>query len=84
MKKCNILFAVLLLAACTKQEVIQKEKCKSVIFWLDIYEAGKLIETDTSIYFPKVCGNELKYYDAMSREPQPICGSGNFLRMVIK
>ena len=69
--------------SCTK-EVPQIDKCKSVIYWLDIYKDGILIKTDTSIYFPHVCGSELAYYEKMSREPQPICTDGNYLRLEIK
>jgi hypothetical protein len=73
---------LILFFSCSKQE--ETEKCKSVIYLYDMYEKGMLVRTDTSIVFPKVCGEELKRFESYSKEPFLVCGTGNYLRLVIK
>ena len=92
-KSLLILLLVSALWSCTKDVDELSAGCKKGIWWLDIYEGNyseaestwKYIRTDTSLYLGMLCGDELKYYEAMSKKPFRVCwNETNLLRLEIK
>lgn len=88
-----IVFA-LAVSSCSKEvEEPIAPKCKSVIYWLDIYSGNwweprstwKYVRSDTSIYFGVLCGAALMYFDTLSRKQYQTCwDETNFIRLEIK
>ena len=76
------LIFLLLLIGCTKAHI---PYCKSVGYFIDVYdEKGKYLKTDTSIYWPVVCGEELARFEKLSKDTIRICLSTEYMYLVIK
>lgn len=71
----------LLAMSCSKMQV--KENCAAVGYLIDVYEKGQLIRTDTSIWWSRVCGEELTRFEAMPRQKESICGTQDSIYLVI-
>ncbi len=81
----SLLVLACLLQACQKQQLEEVHPCQSIAYVIDKKDdLGNLLATDTSICWPQVCGEELARFQAMNKEPQPICGQpGAYIRLVI-
>jgi hypothetical protein len=80
-----LLLSTLFFISCQKQDLVEVIRCQSIAYVIDKTDANKnVIATDTSIYWPQVCGEDLQRFMAMSKEPQPMCGQpGSYMRLVI-
>jgi hypothetical protein len=81
----QLLITTCLFISCQKKKLEEVISCQSIAYVIDKTDANKnVIATDTSIYWPQVCGEDLQRFMAMSKEPQPICGQpGSYMRLVI-
>ena len=79
------ILVLLAMVSCKKTAVIDSPNCRSVAYVIDsIYYKGKIIKTDTAIYWPQVCDSELNRFMALSKDYRTICGRPNcYLRLVI-
>jgi hypothetical protein len=68
-----------------KKNVANAVNCRSVAYVIDKKDSvGKLYKIDTSISWPKVCGEDLQRFMRMSTKPERFCGcNGCYLRLVI-
>jgi hypothetical protein len=89
-KSCHtgllLFLSVCLFISCQKQDLeVEAPRCQSIAYVIDKTDSSHhLIETDTSIYWPQVCGEDLQRFMAMSKKPQPLCGQpGASIRLVI-
>jgi len=75
----------LLLVSCRKEVTVRPDPCRSIAYLIDRTDiSGKIIKTDTSIVWSHVCGEELQRFMALSKDPEPLCGSpGCYIRLVI-
>lgn len=81
----SLLLFSCLLYSCQKQDVEVPSQCQSIAYVIEKKDgSGNMVTIDTSIYWPRVCGDELARFRTMNKEPQPICGQpGSFLQLVI-
>lgn len=79
------LFITVFLLSCQKEAAMNSIGCRSVAYVIDSMPFnGKILKTDTAIYWPQVCDSELKRLLLLPKTEQPICGRpGCYLRLVI-
>jgi len=80
--RLSLKFALFLaLWGCTKY---QPEKCREAGYLYETWQAGKLVRVDTSIWWSRVCGQELAQFEAVVVRREAVCGGPDTLQLVIK